>query len=53
MTNGLQGMTFETRKVRNNVGKVAAILHHGECLEVMASLPDKCFDAIICDPPYG
>lgn len=28
-------------------------LHHGDCLEVMASLPDGCVDAVICDPPYG
>jgi len=28
-------------------------LHHGDCLEVMAGLPDGCVDAVICDPPYG
>lgn len=28
-------------------------LHLGDCLEVMASLPDKSLDAIITDLPYG
>lgn len=26
---------------------------HGDCLEVMAELPDKSIDAVICDPPFG
>jgi len=30
-----------------------ADLHHGDCLEVMAKLPDGSVDAVICDPPYG
>lgn len=28
-------------------------LRHGDCLEVMAGLPDGSVDAVICDPPYG
>ena len=28
-------------------------LHHGDCLEVMKSIPDKSVDAIITDPPYA
>ena len=28
-------------------------LYHGDCLEVMASLPAESVDAIITDPPYG
>jgi site-specific DNA-methyltransferase (adenine-specific) len=28
-------------------------LHHGDCLEVMKSIPDGSIDAIITDPPYG
>ena len=28
-------------------------LYHGDCLEVMKSIPDKSVDAIITDPPYG
>ena len=30
-----------------------ADLYHGDCLEVMAQLPDGAVDAVICDPPYG
>jgi len=26
---------------------------HGDCFEVMESLPDNSFDAVITDPPYG
>jgi len=28
-------------------------LYHGDCLDVMASLPDAFVDAIVTDPPYG
>lgn len=28
-------------------------LLHGDCLELMKSIPDKSIDAIITDPPYG
>ncbi len=28
-------------------------LHHIDCMEYMASLPDKAFDLAIVDPPYG
>ena len=31
----------------------AVTLYHGDCLEVMQSIPDKSVDAIIADPPYG
>ncbi len=34
-------------------GGMSITLHHGDCLEVMATLPDKSVDAVICDPPYG
>lgn len=27
--------------------------HHGDCLEVMASLPSASIDAVVTDPPYG
>jgi len=26
---------------------------HGDCLEVMKELPDKCIDLVLTDPPYG
>ena len=28
-------------------------LHNGDCLQYMKSLPDKAFDLIVTDPPYG
>jgi DNA modification methylase len=28
-------------------------LHHGDCLEVLPTLPAQSVDAVICDPPYG
>lgn len=28
-------------------------LHHGDCLEVMADIPDGSVDMVLCDPPYG
>ncbi len=26
---------------------------HGDCLEVMKQMPDKCVDLVLTDPPYG
>jgi DNA modification methylase len=31
----------------------AGVLYLGDCLEVMAGLPDGCADAVVTDPPYG
>ena len=28
-------------------------LHHGDCLDVLRTLPDASVDAVITDPPYG
>jgi DNA modification methylase len=28
-------------------------VHHGDCLDVMAEMPDTSVDAIVTDPPYG
>jgi len=25
----------------------------GDCLEVMARMPDRCVDLVVTDPPYG
>ena len=30
-----------------------ATLYHGDCLEVLAELPDASVDAVVTDPPYG
>lgn len=31
----------------------AVILHHGDCLDVMAEMADASVDAVVTDPPYG
>jgi site-specific DNA-methyltransferase (adenine-specific) len=28
-------------------------IHHGDCIEVMATMPEASVDAIVTDPPYG
>lgn len=33
------------------LGNITAI--HGDCMDYMKTLPDKCFDLAIVDPPYG
>ena len=30
-----------------------ATIHHGDCLDVMRSMPDGSVDAVVTDPPYG
>lgn len=29
------------------------VIHHGDCIEVMRTLPDNSVDSIVTDPPYG
>jgi site-specific DNA-methyltransferase (adenine-specific) len=29
------------------------VIHHGDCLEVLRTLPDNSVDAVVTDPPYG
>jgi hypothetical protein len=31
----------------------AVTIHHGDCLDVLAELPDASVDAVVTDPPYG
>lgn len=31
----------------------AVTVHHGDCLEVITTLPDSSVDAVVTDPPYG
>jgi DNA modification methylase len=31
----------------------AVTLYHGDCIEVMRSMPDASVDAVVTDPPYG
>ena len=28
-------------------------LWHGDCIEVLRTLPDSSVDSVVCDPPYG
>jgi len=28
-------------------------IYHGDCFEVMKQFPDKSFDLVLTDPPYG
>lgn len=28
-------------------------VHHGNCLDILRTMPDACIDAIVTDPPYG
>ena len=32
---------------------VGITIYHGDCLEIMPTLPDKSIDMILCDLPYG
>lgn len=33
--------------------KVSSLVHTGDCLEVMRSMPDASVSAVVTDPPYG
>lgn len=35
------------------LGGVIIKLLHGDCLELMKSIPDKSIDMILCDLPFG
>lgn len=32
---------------------MSTVIHHGDCIEVMQSMPDNSVDSIVTDPPYG
>ena len=34
-------------------GRTSGALLHGDCLDVMARLPDSCFRAVVTSPPYN
>ncbi len=38
---------------RRNKGKMSVQLLHGDCLELMKTLPDKSISLFLCDLPYG
>ena len=29
------------------------MIHHGDCLEVLKTMPDNSVESIVTDPPYG
>lgn len=31
----------------------AVTLHHGDCIEILRTLPDNSVDSVVTDPPYG
>lgn len=35
------------------VGSDWVTLYHGDCLEVLKTLPDNSIDMVLTDPPYG
>jgi site-specific DNA-methyltransferase (adenine-specific) len=35
------------------IDKIINTVIQGDCLDVMKSLPDKCIDLVLTDPPYG
>ena len=30
-----------------------ASLHHGDCLDILRTMPDNSVDSVVTDPPYG
>ena len=38
-------------KVTDKIGNIR--LYNGDCMEWMKDVPDKWYDLVICDPPYG
>ncbi len=54
------GVHHYCRKPENVAAEVAwatedgrATIHHGDCLDVMRSMPDGSVDAVVTDPPYA
>jgi site-specific DNA-methyltransferase (adenine-specific) len=48
----LNGETPEQNAARPYYEAEGVTLHHGDCVEVMAALPEASVDAVACDPPY-
>jgi adenine-specific DNA-methyltransferase len=41
-----------TRETKIDIN-LSALLRHGDCLELLPTLPDECVDHVVTDPPYG
>lgn len=51
-----KGKGKDNLKIKSNMEKIqldTITAIRGDCMEYMRSLPDKCFDLAIVDPPYG
>jgi DNA modification methylase len=48
----INGLSRRIHVMNNPVLIGNATLHLGDCVEVMATMPDNSLDSIICDPPY-
>ena len=51
-------VTTDARRGKRNVHfkgemKMTYKLHHGDCLDVLKTLPDCSVDSVVTDPPYG
>ena len=47
-------ITIKNQKEVASIGKILPnTLIHGDCLEVMKSIPDGSVDLVLTDPPYG
>jgi DNA modification methylase len=46
-------VTYRAREQSPFFADDSVELWHGDCLDVMASLPDASIDAVVTDPPYG
>lgn len=48
-------MSLEMNKIHyeNNIETMKIDLRHGDCLEIMPTIPDGSVDMILCDLPYG
>ena len=40
-------------KPRFTIGRDSARLYHGDCLDILRTLPDASISAVVTDPPYG
>ena len=45
----------ETQPIADAIRKAmkGEMIYHGDCLDIMPTLPDKSIDLILCDLPYG
>jgi DNA modification methylase len=49
---GVEGISLPSARPPAHSEEFATIFH-GDCVEVMAAMPEASVDAIVCDPPYG